>query len=174
MVNDGILTHVFYFPQRKGSFAVYISPHHPDIMAFLEMKLPHGPDEMRDRSLFYGFWTSDLFMTRVKSNADWSLFDPSTTPVDLSSMYGEEFESAYVRCEREGLAVKTLPARDIWNKMMTSIIQTGTPYVLFKDAINRKSNQINSGVIKSSNLCTVSCFPRPCVIIMNVGNDGKF
>jgi ribonucleoside-diphosphate reductase alpha chain len=142
--------------KRKGSFAVYLSPHHPDILDFLEMKLNHGADELRARDLFYGLWVSDLFMRRVHADQPWSVFCPSKYPpgVNLSELYGTEFEEAYARLEEDGLAERAIPARQIWNAMMTSMIETGTPYLLFKDAVNAKSNQKNIGPIMSSNLCT--------------------
>lgn len=138
--------------KRKGSFAVYIEPHHPDIEDFLEMKLAHGKEEMRARDLFYALWVSDLFMKRVEQNGDWSLFCPKQTP-GLCDVYGDEFEKLYTEYESKGLAVRTIKAQDLWMKVLKSQIETGTPYILFKDSINKRSNQKNIGVIKSSNLC---------------------
>ena len=139
--------------RRKGSFAMYLSPHHPDCLDFIEMKLNHGADETRGRDLFYGFWVSDLFMRRVENDEVWSMFCPNDCRTPLNEIYGEDFEETYLTYEREGLATRTIPARTIWTKLVTSMIETGTPYLLFKDAINRKSNQKNIGTIQSSNLC---------------------
>ena len=138
--------------RRLGSFAIYLEPHHSDIMEFLELKKNHGLEEERARDLFYALWISDLFMERVKSNKLWSLFSPDTCP-DLEKVWGNEYKELYEKYEAEGKAVKQIPAQQIWFKICTSQIETGTPYILYKDSANRKSNQQNYGTIKSSNLC---------------------
>jgi len=139
--------------KRKGAFAVYIEPWHADIFEFLELKKNHGKEENRARDLFYALWISDLFMERVKSDADWSLFDPNEAP-SLFDVYGAKFEAMYHQYENEGRARKVVKARDLWNAVLESQTETGTPYILYKDAANRKSNQQNLGTIRSSNLCT--------------------
>jgi ribonucleoside-diphosphate reductase alpha chain len=139
--------------KRKGSFAIYIEPHHADIFEFLDLKKNHGKEELRARDLFYALWISDLFMKRVEANDTWSLFCPHEAP-GLSDCYGEEFVKLYERYELEGKARKTIKAQDLWFAIMESQIETGTPYMLYKDAANSKSNQKNLGTIKSSNLCT--------------------
>ncbi len=139
--------------KRKGSFAIYIEPHHADIFEFLDLKKNHGKEELRARDLFYALWISDLFMKRVEANDTWSLFCPNEAP-GLSECYGEEFERLYEKYELEGRARKTIKAQDLWFAIMESQIETGTPYMLYKDAANIKSNQKNLGTIKSSNLCT--------------------
>ena len=138
--------------RRKGSIAIYLEPHHPDIEAFLDLKKNHGNDMERARDLFYALWISDLFMKRVEKNGKWSLFCPDEAP-GLSDVYGEEFEELYIKYEKEGLAKKEIKARDLFNKIIDSQVETGTPYILFKDSVNRKTNHQNLGVIKSSNLC---------------------
>ena len=139
--------------KRKGSIAVYIEPWHADIMQFLELRLNSGNEEMRCRDLFTGLWIPDLFMKRVSNNEKWSLFCPDRAP-GLSNLVGEDFENAYIKYENEGLATKTIPATTIWVAILKSQTETGTPYMLYKDACNIKSNQKNIGVIKNSNLCT--------------------
>ena len=139
--------------KRKGAFAVYLEPWHADIFEFLELKKNHGKEEMRARDLFYALWICDLFMERVKADADWSLFDPNEAP-GLFDVYGAKFEAMYQQYEQEGRARKTVKARDLWNAVMESQTETGTPYILYKDAANMKSNQQNLGTIRSSNLCT--------------------
>ena len=139
--------------KRLGSFAIYLEPHHSDIMEFLELKKNHGLEEERARDLFYALWISDLFMERVKGNKLWSLFSPDVCP-DLEKVWGNEYRELYEKYEAEGKAVKQIPAQQIWFKICTSQIETGTPYILYKDSANRKSNQQNYGTIKSSNLCT--------------------
>ena len=139
--------------KRKGAFAVYLEPWHADIYEFLELKKNHGKEEMRARDLFYAMWISDLFMERVKDDADWSLFDPNEAQ-GLFDVYGGEFEALYHQYEREGRQRKVVKARDLWNNILESQIETGTPYILYKDAANKKSNQKNLGTIRSSNLCT--------------------
>ena len=140
--------------KRSGSFAIYLEPWHPDIFDFLEMRKNHGDEEMRARDLFYALWIPDLFMERVKEkNGQWSLFCPHECP-GLSDAYGPEFNALYYQYEQEGRARKTVNARDLWFSILDAQMETGTPYLLYKDAINAKSNQKNLGTIKSSNLCT--------------------
>ena len=139
--------------RRKGSIAVYLEPWHADIMDFLELRLNQGDEEARCRDLFSALWIPDLFMKRVERGGMWSLFCPDKAP-GLSDVYGEEFERLYTKYEEDGLATKTIPASDIWKAIIKSQSETGTPYMLYKDACNEKSNQKNLGVIKSSNLCT--------------------
>ena len=139
--------------KRKGSFAIYLEPWHADIFDFLELKKNHGKEELRARDLFYALWISDLFMERVEANGDWSLFCPNEAP-GLDECYGEKFRELYTRYESEGRARRTVPAQELWFAVLESQIETGTPYMLYKDACNEKSNQKNLGTIKSSNLCT--------------------
>lgn len=139
--------------KRKGSFAIYLEPWHADIFEFLDLKKNHGKEELRARDLFYALWTPDLFMQRVKENGDWTLMCPNECP-GLSEAYGEEFEKLYTKYEAEGKGRKTIKAQDLWFEVLESQIETGTPYMLYKDAANKKSNQKNLGTIKSSNLCT--------------------
>jgi ribonucleoside-diphosphate reductase alpha chain len=139
--------------KRKGSIAVYLEPWHPDILQFLDLKKNHGKEELRARDLFYAMWTPDLFMERVEQNGDWSFFCPNECP-GLQDVYGDEFKAMFEDFERRGLARETVPARTIWDKIVESQIETGTPYMLYKDAANNKSNQKNLGTIRSSNLCT--------------------
>jgi len=139
--------------RRKGSIAVYLEPWHADIMDFLEIRLNQGDDEARCRDLFSALWIPDLFMKRVEEGGNWSLFCPDTAK-GLSNVYGEEFEALYTKYEEEGLATATVPAGEVWKAILKSQTETGTPYMLYKDACNAKSNQKNLGVIKSSNLCT--------------------
>ncbi len=139
--------------KRKGSFAIYLEPWHADISAFLDMKKNHGKEELRARDLFYALWISDLFMKRVEANEEWSLFCPHECP-GLADVYGDDFEKLYEKYEREGKARKTIKAQDLWFEILEAQIETGTPYILYKDAANKKSNQKNLGTIKSSNLCT--------------------
>ena len=139
--------------RRKGSIAVYVEPWHADIMDFLELRLNQGDEEARCRDLFSAMWIPDLFMKRVEEGGDWSLFCPDRAP-GLSDCYGDEFEALYAKYEEEGLANATVPAADVWKAILKSQTETGTPYMLYKDACNAKSNQKNLGVIKSSNLCT--------------------
>ena len=140
--------------KRNGSFAIYLEPWHADILDFLELKKNHGDEELKARDLFYALWISDLFMKRVKEkNGKWSLFCPNECP-GLSDCYGDEFVALYEKYEQEGKARKTIDARDLWFAILDAQMETGTPYLLYKDTINRKSNQKNLGVIKSSNLCT--------------------
>jgi len=139
--------------RRKGSIAAYLEPWHADIMEFLELRLNQGDEEARCRDLFTAMWIPDLFMKRVEQGGTWSLFCPDKAR-GLSDVYGEEFEKLYVKYEEEGLANVTIPAAEVWKAIIKSQTETGTPYMLFKDACNSKSNQKNLGVIKSSNLCT--------------------
>jgi len=139
--------------KRKGSFAIYIEPWHSDVFDFLELKKNHGKEEQRARDLFYALWMPDLFMKRVEDNADWTLMCPNECP-GLSDTYGKDFEKLYKKYEKEGRGRKTIKAQELWFKILESQIETGTPYMLYKDAANSKSNQKNLGVIKSSNLCT--------------------
>jgi ribonucleoside-diphosphate reductase alpha chain len=140
--------------KRKGSFAIYLEPWHADIEDFLELRKNHGKEERRARDLFLALWTPDLFMKRVEEDADWTLFCPAEIDCELWEMYGEEFEKNYVRLEKEGKGRHTVKARVLWQKVLEAQVETGTPYILFKDAANLKSNQKNLGTIKSSNLCT--------------------
>ena len=139
--------------RRKGSFAMYLEPWHADVMDFLELRLNQGDEEARCRDLFTAMWIPDLFMKRVEQGGDWSLFCPDKAK-GLSDVYGEEFEKLYTEYEEAGLANATVPASEIWKAIIKSQTETGTPYMLYKDACNSKSNQKNLGVIKSSNLCT--------------------
>ncbi len=139
--------------KRKGSFAIYLEPWHADIFEFLDLKKNHGKEELRARDLFYALWIPDLFMKRVEENGDWSLFDPNVCK-DLYDKYGEEFEALYEKYEKDGKARKTVKAQDLWFEILEAQIETGTPYMLYKDAANKKSNQKNLGTIRSSNLCT--------------------
>jgi ribonucleoside-diphosphate reductase alpha subunit len=139
--------------RRKGSIAVYIEPWHADIMDFLELRLNQGDEEARCRDLFSGLWIPDLFMKRVEEGGNWSLFCPDKAK-GLSDVYGEEFEALYTKYEEEGLANSSVPAAEVWKAILKSQTETGTPYMLYKDACNQKSNQKNLGTIKSSNLCT--------------------
>ncbi|WP_299894682.1 ribonucleoside-diphosphate reductase subunit alpha [uncultured Aquimarina sp.] len=139
--------------KRKGSFAIYVEPWHADIFDFLDLKKNHGKEEMRARDLFYAMWIPDLFMKRVQEDAEWTLMCPNECP-GLFDMHSEEFEETYVRYEAEGRGRRTIKARELWEKILESQIETGTPYMLYKDAANRKSNQQNLGTIRSSNLCT--------------------
>jgi len=139
--------------KRKGSFAIYIEPWHADIQDFLDLKKNTGVEEQRARDLFYAMWVPDLFMKRVKNNENWTLMCPNECP-GLSDTYGDEFEALYTKYEAEGKGRKSIKAQDIWFKILESQIETGTPYMVYKDAANLKSNQQNLGTIKSSNLCT--------------------
>jgi ribonucleoside-diphosphate reductase alpha subunit len=139
--------------RRKGSIAVYLEPWHADIMEFLELRLNQGDEEARCRDLFSALWIPDLFMKRVEESGNWSLFCPDKAP-GLSDAVGEEFEALYTKYEEEGRATATVPAADVWKAILKSQTETGTPYMLYKDACNQKSNQKNLGTIKSSNLCT--------------------
>jgi ribonucleoside-diphosphate reductase alpha subunit len=139
--------------KRKGAFAIYLEPWHADVFAFLDLRKNHGKEEMRARDLFYAMWICDLFMQRVEADGEWSLFCPNEAP-GLSDCWGEEFEALYTKYEKEGRARKTIKAQELWFAILESQTETGTPYMLYKDAANRKSNQQNLGTIKSSNLCT--------------------
>ena len=139
--------------KRKGSFAIYLEPWHADIFDFLELKKNHGKEELRARDLFYALWIPDLFMKRIENNEMWSLFDPNEAP-GMADCWGEDFERLYEKYEKEGKARKQVKAQDLWFEILEAQIETGTPYMLYKDAANRKSNQKHLGTIKSSNLCT--------------------
>jgi ribonucleoside-diphosphate reductase alpha chain len=139
--------------KRKGSFAIYLEPWHADVMDFLDLKKNHGKEEARARDLFYALWIPDLFMKRVKEDSTWTLMCPNECP-GLADTHGAEFEALYTKYEQEGRGRATIKAQDIWFKILESQIETGTPYMLYKDAANGKSNQKNLGTIKSSNLCT--------------------
>ncbi|MBN9285270.1 MULTISPECIES: ribonucleoside-diphosphate reductase subunit alpha [unclassified Flavobacterium] len=139
--------------KRKGSFAVYVEPWHADIFDFLDLRKNHGKEEMRARDLFYAMWMNDLFMKRVQEDASWTLMCPNECP-GLYNVYGDEFDAMYIAYENAGKGRKTIKARELWEKILESQIETGTPYMLYKDAANRKSNQKNLGTIRSSNLCT--------------------
>ena len=139
--------------KRKGSFAIYLETWHADIFEFLDLKKNHGKEEMRARDLFYAMWISDLFMKRVQEDGPWTLMCPNECP-GLDEVHSETFEALYIKYETEGKGRKTIKARELWEKILESQIETGTPYMLYKDAANRKSNQQNLGTIRSSNLCT--------------------
>ena len=139
--------------KRNGSFAIYLEPWHADIFGFLEMKKNHGDEEMKARDLFYALWIPDLFMERVHENKKWTLMCPDECP-GLSDVYGEQFNELYIKYESENKGRKTIDARKLWFHILDSQMETGTPYLLYKDAVNNKSNQKNLGIIKSSNLCT--------------------
>jgi ribonucleoside-diphosphate reductase alpha subunit len=139
--------------KRKGAFAIYLEPWHADIFAFLDLRKNHGKEEMRARDLFFALWICDLFMKRVEADGEWSLFCPNEAP-GLSDCHGAAFETLYMQYEAEGRARKTIKAQELWFAILDSQIETGTPYMLYKDAANSKSNQQNLGTIKSSNLCT--------------------
>lgn len=139
--------------KRKGAFAIYLEPWHADIFEFLDLRKNHGKEEMRARDLFYALWVSDLFMRRVEANEEWTLFCPHEAP-GLADCHGAEFEELYTRYEAEGRGRKTIKAQELWFAVLDAQVETGTPYLLYKDAANAKSNQQNLGTIKSSNLCT--------------------
>ncbi len=139
--------------KRNGSFAIYLEPWHGDIEIFLQMRKNHGDEELKARDLFYALWIPDLFMERVKKDGDWTLMCPDECP-GLSDVYGDEFKELYEKYEGENRGKKTVKARDLWFQVLDAQMETGTPYLLYKDACNRKSNQQNVGMIKSSNLCT--------------------
>jgi ribonucleoside-diphosphate reductase alpha chain len=139
--------------KRKGSFAIYLEPWHADIFEFLDLRKNHGKEELRARDLFYALWVPDLFMERVEENGDWTLMSPDECP-GLYEAYGDEFKALYEKYEREGKGRKTVKAQDLWFEVLEAQIETGTPYMLYKDAANKKSNQKNLGTIRSSNLCT--------------------
>jgi ribonucleoside-diphosphate reductase alpha chain len=139
--------------KRKGAFAIYLEPWHADVFDFLDLRKNHGKDEMRARDLFLALWVPDLFMKRVEEDTTWSLFCPSSAP-GLYDTYGKKFEDLYHQYEAEGKAIKTIQARELWNAILEAQMETGTPYIMYKDAANEKSNQKNLGTIRSSNLCT--------------------
>ena len=139
--------------KRKGAFAIYLEPWHADIFEFLQLKKNHGSEELRARDLFYAMWVNDLFMQRVQADGEWNLFCPHECP-GLDECWGDEFEALYTKYEREGKSRRTSKAQELWFTMLESEIERGTPYILYKDHANRKSNQQHLGTIKSSNLCT--------------------
>ena len=139
--------------KRKGSFAIYLEPWHSDVFEFLDLKKNHGDENARARDLFYAMWIPDLFMKRVQADKQWTLFCPNVAR-GLHDTWGEEFETLYEKYESEGKGFRTVRAQELWFKIIESQVETGTPYMLYKDACNRKSNQQNLGTIKSSNLCT--------------------
>jgi len=139
--------------KRKGAFAIYLEPWHADVYEFLDLRKNHGKEEMRARDLFYALWICDLFMQRVEANEEWSLFCPHEAP-GLADCFGAEFEALYTKYEKEGRARRKVKAQELWYAILDSQVETGTPYLLYKDAANSKSNQQNLGTIKSSNLCT--------------------
>lgn len=139
--------------KRKGAFAVYLEPWHADVFEFLDLRKNHGKEELRARDLFYALWVPDLFMKRVEANGEWSLFCPHEAP-GLHECFGEKFEALYEQYEQEGRARRTVKAQELWFAILDAQIETGNPYLLYKDAANKKSNQQNLGTIKSSNLCT--------------------
>ena len=138
--------------KRKGSIAIYMEPWHGDIMEFLDLRKNQGKDEIRARDLFLAMWMNDLFMERVELDENWTLMCPHECS-GLTETYGQEFKDLYTKYENMGKGKRTLKAREVWNKILESQIETGTPYILYKDSINEKSNQSNIGVIRSSNLC---------------------
>jgi ribonucleoside-diphosphate reductase alpha subunit len=139
--------------RRKGSIAMYLEPWHADVLDFLQLRYNAPPDEIRARDIFLGMWINDLFMKRVEKNEMWSLFCPSVVP-QLTETYGEEFETIYLQAEKDKKYVKQLPAQEVWKAILNSQIETGLPYICYKDAANEKSNQKNLGIVRSSNLCT--------------------
>jgi ribonucleotide reductase alpha subunit len=139
--------------RRNGSFAIYLEPWHADIEMFLQMRKNHGDEELKARDLFYALWIPDLFMERIKANGSWTLMCPDECP-GLSDVYGDDFVKLYEKYEREGKGRETVDARQLWFHILDSQMETGTPYLLYKDSVNRKSNQKNVGIIKSSNLCS--------------------
>ncbi len=152
-VANEVFKYVNQSGKRKGSCAIYIEPHHSDIMQVLDLKRNQGDEHLRARDLFYALFVSDVFMERVESNAKWSLFDPGTAP-GLDDVWGDDYRQLYERYESEGRAIKVLPAQDVWFAALRLQIETGVPYMVYKDAANRKSNQQNLGTIKCSNLCS--------------------
>jgi ribonucleoside-diphosphate reductase alpha chain len=169
--------------KRKGAFAIYLEPWHADIVEFLDLRKNHGKEELRARDLFYALWISDLFMKRVEENGNWSLFCPNEAP-GLADTFGDEFVKLYEKYEAEGRARKTIKAQELWFAILEAQIETGTPYMLYKDAANSKSNQQNLGTIKSSNLCTeileytsadeVAVCNLASLALPRFVNDGKF
>ena len=159
--------------KRNGSFAIYLEPHHPDIEDFLELKKNRGDEESKCRDLFYALWISDLFMERVIGNKEWCLFCPDKCP-GLSECYGDEYKSLYLKYEEAERYNKKMNARDLWMKILDAQMETGTPYILYKDAVNNKSNQKNLGTIKSSNLCVEICeySDKEETAVCNLGSIG--
>ena len=138
--------------RRAGSFAMYIEPSHPDILDFLQLRLPSPPEELRARDIFLGLWVPDLFMKRLEADEMWSLFCPSVVP-ELNETYGEEYETIYLQAEKDKKYSSQLPSKEVWKYVLQSQQETGLPYICYKDSINKKSNQKNIGIIRSSNLC---------------------
>merc|ERR550537_1121612 len=169
--------------KRKGSFAMYLEPWHADVLDFLDLKKNHGKEEQRARDLFYALWIPDLFMKRVKDNGDWTLFCPHEAP-GLQDVYGAEFDALYEQYERENRGRATVKAQQLWFKILEAQMETGTPYMMYKDACNAKSNQQNLGTIRCSNLCTeiVQYTSRDEIAVCNLASialpafvvDGKF
>ena len=158
--------------KRKGSFAIYLEPWHADIFDFLDLKKNHGKEEHRARDLFYALWVPDLFMKRVEEGGNWTLMCPDECP-GLGDSWGPEFEKLYTKYEEEGKGKKTVKAQELWFKVLESQIETGTPYMLYKDACNSKSNQQNLGTIKCSNLCTeIVEYSAPDEVSFGEGVDG--
>lgn len=151
-VVNSVASYINQGGRRKGSAAMYLEPHHPDIFEFLDLKRPGGDEDLRCRDLFMALWVSDLFMKRVRAGSDWSLMDPSLCP-GLSECHGAAFETLYAQYESEGRASRVVKARDLWNAILRAQTESGVPYILYKDAANSKSNQSSLGTIKSSNLC---------------------
>jgi ribonucleoside-diphosphate reductase alpha subunit len=139
--------------KRNGSFAIYLEPWHADVENFLQMRKNHGDEELKARDLFYALWVPDLFMERVKADGQWTLMCPDECP-GLADVYGDDFKELYRKYESDGKGRKTVKARELWFQVLDSQMETGTPYLCYKDAANKKSNQQNVGVIKSSNLCS--------------------
>ena len=155
-VTNAVADYINQGGRRRGSIAVYIEPHHPDVFDVLDLKKNSGDEHLRARDLFYAVWLSDLFMRRVEAGGDWSLFDPDACP-GLADAWGDDYAALYERYEAEGRASRTVPAQDVWFAILRAQIETGVPYVLYKDAVNGKSNQQNLGTIKCSNLCCEIC-----------------
>lgn len=183
-VYNNVMRYIDQGGKRLGSMAIYLSPDHADYAEFLDLRKNHGDPELRCRDLFLASWIPDLFMERVEADLPWSMFSPDTAP-GLDDVYGDAYRRLYEQYEREGKAIKTVPARQLWNHQIQCMIETGTPYVLFKDAINRKSNQQHYGTIKSSNLCseiveysdaqeTAVCNLGSVSLSKCVSEDGKF
>jgi ribonucleotide reductase alpha subunit len=166
---NSIVQYINQSGKRKGSLAAYLSPHHPDVMQFLELRRPGGDDMLRCRDIFLAMWVPDLFMKRVEADADWSFFDPFLAP-GLDDVWGEAYEQLYTRYEADGKAKATVKAREVWTAIMRSQIETGTPYMLSADACNAKSNQQHLGTIKSSNLCVA---PETMLTVRSFSSDGS-
>ena len=162
---------LFFGFRSSGAFAIYLEPWHADVFDFLDLRKNTGTEENRARDLFYALWIPDLFMKRVEQDGMWSLFCPAEAP-GLQEVYGPEFETLYTKYEQEGRARKTVKAQELWFHILESQTETGTPYMLYKDACNMKSNQKNLGTIKSSNLCTEVRIGPACIALCRVrGHD---